>query len=177
MSVPAEITTTRLFLRSWRATDAATLLPLLEGNQAHLAPWIPRHVSEVVPLPALEARLAGCADAFRAGTAWRYAYFLRDEGTLLGEVSLFPRSAAGRVSLTDADRCEVGYWLRSDALGRGLATEAARAMVDVARTMPQGALVEIRCDPRNAASGAVARRLGCVLEAETDDTQVWVLRA
>ncbi|BCS35084.1 N-acetyltransferase [Luteitalea sp. TBR-22] len=176
--MPDLITTGRLRLRPWRAADAAGLLPLLEANQAHIAPWIPRHVSEIVPLQELATRLEERAAAFVAGTAWRYASFLAADGRLLGEVSLFPRDATGRVPLADADRVEIGYWLRRDMTGLGLATEAARAMLDVATALPQGRLVEIRCDPRNAASGAVAQRLGFVLaapETGAGPTQVWRL--
>lgn len=186
MPVPSVITTPRLDLRPWRATDAMVLLPLLEDNQDHLASWIPRHVSEPAPIPVLEVRLEARAADFAADRAWRYAYLLRADHRLLGEVSLFPRDVHGRVPLADADRFEIGYWLRRDATGQGLATEAARAMLDVALAMPQGHLVEIRCDPRNVPSGAVAQRLGFTLDrveahesadpAEALYTQVWLYR-
>ena len=172
--------------RWWRAADAAVLLPLLEANQAHIGPWIPPQVSEVVPLAELERRLEERAVAFAEGRAWRYAYFRRDDDHLLGEVSLFPRDANGRVPLADADRFEIGYWLRRDATGQGLATEAARAMLELAQAMPQGRLVEIRCAPRNVPSGAVAQRLGFTLDrietsedagaTGTQHTQVWLCR-
>lgn len=186
MRVPVAITTARLHLRPWRAADASLLLPLLEANQDHIGPWIPRHVSEIVPSTELERRLEERHGLFVEGRAWRYAYFLAADGRLLGEVSLFPRDAHGRVALADADRFEIGYWLRRDAVGQGLATEAARAMLDLAYAMPQGRLVEIRCDPRNTPSGAVAQRLGFTLDrvetsegagpAGTEHTQVWLHR-
>jgi RimJ/RimL family protein N-acetyltransferase len=186
MPAPHELTTARLHLRPWRATDAPALLPILDANQDHFASWIPRHVSEPVPLPQLAARLEARAADFAADRAWRYAHFRRDDDCLLGEVSLFPRNAQGRVPLADADRVEIGYWLRRDATGQGLATEAARAMLDLAHAMPQGRLVEIRCDPRNTPSGAVAQRLGFTLDrvesregaspAEALHTHVWLYR-
>jgi len=43
---------------------------------------------------------------------------------------------------------------------RGLATRAAAALTHVAFADPSIDHVEIRCDPRNAASGRVSERLG-----------------
>lgn len=160
---PTDIRTPRLLIRRWREDDAEQLHPILEANRAHLGPWIPRHVAEPVPPPQLQARLAGFAADFAAARSWRYALLTPDDTKLLGEVDLLPRTAASRVPYADADRAEIGYWLRADATGQGLATEAARAMVAAARELPRLATLEIRCDARNAASGAVPRRLGFAL--------------
>jgi RimJ/RimL family protein N-acetyltransferase len=165
MPVPIELRTERLLLRPWRPDDAAALLPVLTANHARLAPWIPARVADPAPLPALADRLAGFAADFLAAREWRYGLFTPDERRPLGEVGLYPRSAAGRVPYAEADRVEIGYWLREDATGQGLATEAARAALAVAATLPALAHVEIRCDARNAASAAVPRRLGFVLAA------------
>ncbi len=59
-----------------------------------------------------------------------------------------------------ADYLEIGYWLDRQATGQGYATEAARALFDLARRVPGIAQVEIHCDPRNLPSAAVPRRLG-----------------
>jgi RimJ/RimL family protein N-acetyltransferase len=160
MTVPHSIRTERLLLRPFRADDAPALLPLLESNQDHLSRWIPEHVWRPVPLPELAVRLDGFAAAFTEDRAWRYAVLSSDGTTMLGEVDLFPRAAAGRVSYAESDRAEIGYWLRADWSGRGLATEAARAMLDVARSLPRIDHVLIRCDELNTASCAVPARLG-----------------
>ena len=175
-SVPREIHTERLHLRCWRVEDAVRLLPILEANQQHLRNWIPQHVSSAVPLPQLKERLAGFAADFDADRSWRFGIFGADGLDVFGEVDLFPRSAEGRVQLADADRCEIGYWLRSDLTGRGYAVEAARAMIALARTFPQMAHVEIRCDARNTSSWKVAERLGFAIpDADYGDEMLWVL--
>jgi RimJ/RimL family protein N-acetyltransferase len=184
MIVPREIHTSRLRLRSWVEADAEALQAVLEANRAHLTPWIPARVVEPAPVEVLTARLAGFAEAFSADREWRYAMLRTTGDAVLGEISLFPRAAAGRVGIDEADRAEIGYWLRVDATGRGLATEAAQAMVDLAATLPRVRHVEIRCDARNAASAAVPRRLGFTLtdtvevppvvaDADTVALQVW----
>jgi len=160
---PTEIRTPRLLLRPWQPDDAEHLLPILEANRAHIGPWIPRHVAEPIPRPQLEARLAGFAADFAAARSWRYALLSPDGSEILGEVDLLPRTVHSRVPYAEADTGEIGYWLRSDATGQGFATEAARAMVEVARQLPRLAALEIRCDARNAASAAVPRRLGFAL--------------
>jgi RimJ/RimL family protein N-acetyltransferase len=105
-------------------------------------------------------RLVGFAEDFQSGRNWRFGIFSAEQGAVFGEVSLFPRSAEGRVDFASADRLEIGYWLRYDVTGRGYATEAARAMLGLAIAMPGISTIEIHCDPRNTASAAVPRRLG-----------------
>lgn len=164
MPIPADLRTERLYLRSWKAADAAGLLPLLEANVDHLGDWIPPQVAGPAPLSEIELRLAGFAEDFHTGRNWRFALFSADQRALFGEVDLFPRSAEERVHFASADRMEIGYWLRSDVTGMGYATEAARAMLELAAAMPKVTRVEIHCDPRNAPSAAVPRRLGFRLE-------------
>jgi len=169
MLVPERIHTERFLLRSWRALDALMLRPVLEANQSHIAPWIPRRVSEPAAIEELERRLDDFRAAFDAAREWRYAIFSPDESELLGEIDLLPRNADERVSYAEADRTEIGYWLRADRTGQGLATEAARAMIDVAIGLSALNSVEIRCDARNAASAAVPRRLGFTLARTESD--------
>lgn len=179
MTVPRELRTERLVLRPFDAGDAPELLPLLETNVDHLSRWIPEHVWRPLPLDELATRLSGFAENFGADRQWRYAIRLIDDDTLVGEVDLFTRSAAGRVPYPEADRAEIGYWVRADYTGRGLATEAARAMLALAASLPRIEHVVIRCDALNAPSGAVPQRLGFALtDSEQDgaDTlHVWSL--
>lgn len=173
--VPATLRTPRLLLRPWTADDAEALGPVLAANVAHLAPWIPAHVATPVPLPALRERLAGFAADFAAGRAYRWALLTLDGAQLLGEADLFPRDAGGRVPLPAADRAELGYWLDAAATRHGIATEATRALLDVASLLPGMSHAEIRCDARNAPSAAVPRRLGFQLATVEAGYQVWRL--
>jgi RimJ/RimL family protein N-acetyltransferase len=176
-TVPRDLHTARLWLRPWRAEDARALLPVLEANQAHIGPWIPTRISTPAPIPELQQRLAEHEADFDADQQWRYAIHTLDGADVLGEVALFPRDAMGRAHFAQADRAEIGYWLREDWTGRGLATEAARAMMDVARTLPRLLHLEIRCDERNAPSAAVPLRLAFTLATTIEEPdgrlQVW----
>jgi RimJ/RimL family protein N-acetyltransferase len=172
-AVPTVVATTRLSLRPWSVEDAVALHPILVDNWAHLGPWIPARVATPVPIPELEIRLAGFATDFASDREWRYAMFTAGESELLGEFGLYPRSSAGRVAYGEADRVELGYWLRSDATGRGYVTEAGVALLEIASSLKRFHRAEIRCHPRNLASAAVPRRLGFVVESTVDDVQVW----
>ena len=171
--VPASLRTERLLLRPWSPDDARALHPVLVANAAHLGPWIPPHVAAVVPVDELALRLARFAEDFASARSFRFALLAVDDGRVLGEADLFPRAKTGRVPLADADRVELGYWLDASATGRGLATEATRALLDVAATLPGMTHAEIRCDSANAPSAAVPQRLGFTLDAVEDGTQVW----
>ncbi len=186
--VPIEIRTERLCLRPWRAEDAEALHSILVANYEHLAPWIPPRVATPAVVPLLAERLAAFGAEFEADREWRFAMLTSDERTILGEVDLFPRSAAGRVALPDADRAEIGYWIRADESGRGFVTEAVSAIVGVARRTGRFTHLEIRCDARNAPSAAVPKRLGFDLATtiaeppptprDTDvQLQIWTLDA
>jgi RimJ/RimL family protein N-acetyltransferase len=187
VSLPGEIRTARLVLRSWRADDASSLQPILETNRDHLSPWIPARIAEPAPTAILAERLAGFARNFAADREWRFGMFRVDTGMTLGEVALFPRATSGRVPLADADHVEIGYWLRVDQTGHGFVTEAAQALLGVASRFPQFSRVEIRCDDRNGSSAAIPRRLGFNVAATIPDSatpsgtsqshlQVWTLQ-
>jgi len=170
--MPLEIRTSRLLLRPWRATDADALHPILVANYEHLAPWIPQRVATPAVVPLLAERLAAFGAEFEADREWRFAMLTHDEAMLLGEVDLFPRSADGRVALADADRAEIGYWIRADETGRGFVTEAVRALLAVAAGIARLSHIEIRCDARNAPSAAIPQRLRFHLSATVEEAGV-----
>lgn len=158
--IPPTIRTARLLLRSWRPSDAPRLRTVLELNLDHLQRWIPEAVYTPVPVTDLEDRLRSYASDFAARRAWRFAMFAGEPGELIGEASLFPRSIRGRGPLEEADRVEIGYWLRADATGHGFATEATQALIAAGMRLSGVKCVEIRCDARNESSAAIPRRLG-----------------
>lgn len=71
-----------------------------------------------------------------------------------------PRLVGGIGLHPDGEALEIGYWLTPDAWGRGYATEAGRAMLDIARyALGQRRLVSGHFID-NPASGRVLRKLG-----------------
>jgi RimJ/RimL family protein N-acetyltransferase len=74
-----------------------------------------------------------------------------ETGRMEGEVCLLTR--AGFEAL------EIGYWLRRDAVGQGLATEMASAMVRTAFEFDGLKRLDLLCAPGNERSAVMARRL------------------
>ena len=60
---------------------------------------------------------------------------------------------------------EIGYWVRSDRVGKGYASEATWLLAQHAFEVLGANRVELRMDDRNRRSWAVAERLGFSLEA------------
>lgn len=93
-----------------------------------------------------------------------YVAFEQEGGRLLGESLLLKR--AGLQAL------EIGYWVRRDAAGHGLATEMASALVKVAFEHDLVKRLDLACTPDNERSAAMARRLGFAFEGRLRDRQL-----
>ncbi len=92
------------------------------------------------------------------GQGLTLAAFDKETGRLVGDFVLILRSVEHR-------RGEVGYVLHPDFAGRGLATEGARVMLDLAFERLQLRRVIGRIDARNQASARVLAKLGLRHEA------------
>lgn len=57
---------------------------------------------------------------------------------------------------------EIGYWFAARARGRGIATEAVRAVVDALVSTRPGCSIVAECHPDNDRSRALLRRVGFV---------------
>jgi RimJ/RimL family protein N-acetyltransferase len=107
---------------------------------------------------AIAERLASMRKRFLINEDWAYGLFDTDEARVVGGAGLHPRGSA--------DHLEIGYWIRADASGRGLATEAAAALCRAAFAYTPVERLEIHCDVENGRSAAVARRLGFTRDRE-----------
>jgi RimJ/RimL family protein N-acetyltransferase len=66
---------------------------------------------------------------------------------------------------------EIGYWVHVDRIGKGVATDAARALTDAAFGIGGIERVRIQCDVRNVRSARVPTKLGYqLLRVEVPDT-------
>ena len=93
---------------------------------------------------------------------------LKADGSYAGHVGLIPQEVDGRQEL------EVGYWIRRDLWGQGLASEAAAACRDHGfRVLGRDRLISLIV-PENVASRRVAEKIGMQLERETSWREVRV---
>jgi RimJ/RimL family protein N-acetyltransferase len=152
------IVTARLLLRP---LDPAADIDAVHAYQSRedvcrYIPYSPRTRDEVAARLADPEKNRPSID--EEGQALNLAVIVRDTGALVGDVMLFYRSAEHQSG-------EMGYVLNPDYQGNGYATEACRALLDLAFDGLKLHRVIARIDERNGASAAVLRRLGMRQEA------------
>ena len=125
----------------------------IDTNLERLQAWMPWAMNEPSTLDQIAARIEKFSADFSAGVDGTYGIFTADGANVVGGTGLHPRIEEG---------FEIGYWLVSGYTGLGLATEAAGALTRAAFSLPGTRQVQIRCDPENHPSAAVAERLGFV---------------
>jgi RimJ/RimL family protein N-acetyltransferase len=154
--LPEELVGERVVVRPYRPGDGLQVFEAIRESLAELRPWMPW---------ATEGHTLQDAEAFarRSHAQWHLreelyvAVCARDTGRFLGSSGL-------HVIDWDVPWFEVGYWLRTSAVGKGYATESARLVLGLAFERLGANRVDLRCDTRNERSAAVARRLGFAFE-------------
>jgi ribosomal-protein-serine acetyltransferase len=148
-------------LRLLEERHAPALFKVVERERAHLRewlPWVDATKSEEDSLSFIRSVLE---------------QFVTNHGFAAGVWN--GERLAGTVGLHRIDwlnrRVEIGYWLAREFQGRGVMTDACRAVV----THVFGELdlnrVEIRCATGNTKSSAIPRRLGFTLDGTLRDAQ------
>ncbi|MCU0681806.1 MAG: GNAT family N-acetyltransferase [Polyangiaceae bacterium] len=146
------ILTPRLVVRCWAPSDAPLLKRAVDESLAHLQPWLDWALEHPIDLGAYVTRLRRDRANFDLDRDYAYGIFDRPEREVLGGIGSRTRLGAGLR--------EIGYWVAAAHEGRGFITEAAAALTQTAFCADAVRRVEIHCEPRNARSAAVARRLG-----------------
>lgn len=149
---PYRIRTERLVLRCWEPLDAPLLKDAVDSSLDHLRPWMRWAADEPQPLEDKARLLRRFRASFDLGEDYVYGIFAADESAVVG--------ASGLHTRIGDDAFEIGYWIRAERIGEGLATEAAAALTRVGLELCGAEHIEIRCDPVNTRSAAVARKLG-----------------
>jgi RimJ/RimL family protein N-acetyltransferase len=163
------IVTPRLVIRCWEPKDAPLLKEAIDSSLDHLRPWMPWARHEPQTLAEKVELLREFRGQFDLGADTIYAIFDAGEERVVGGTGLHPRIGP--------DGLEIGYWIRADAAGRGLATESTAALTRVAFEVAEVARVEIHCSAENRASAAIPRKLGYSLQEPAGDDLVFALTA
>lgn len=146
---PAHVVGRTLTLRRWEPEDATAQVAAIVASLPRLRPWL--------PWATAYDRAAGTEFLVRTRHEWdtraTFGYAVREpDDRVAGGVGLHARIDSGGL--------ELGYWIRTDATGRGLGTRAAALATAVALDVAGVTHVEIRHDRANEASGRIPRRLG-----------------
>ena len=150
--LPPRLETARLVLRSWTEEDAPLLRDAIDTSLEHLRRWMPWAMNEPSSMEETRNRLRRYRSSFDSGDDFVFGIFDAEESEVLGGSGLHPRIGEGAL--------EIGYWIRASRTGKGLATEAARALTQVGLEAPGIDRVQIMCDPANRASRRIPEKLG-----------------
>src|SRR4051794_29163169 len=126
-------------LRRWREDDAEGLARAVERSIEQLRPWMPWIAAEPRTVEDRAELIRDWERDRRDGVQRAYGIFVGGEAA--GSCGLNPRIGAGGL--------EIGYWVRSDLTGRGVATTAARRLCEIAFEDPSIDHVEIHHDRAN----------------------------
>ncbi len=159
-ALPEILTTGSVQLRCWSPSFAEAVLIAIEESFVELEQWMD-WAQEMPTVSGLQEVLRRGALDFHADRAWDYSIFDAESEDVVGGVGLHRTEDLGRF--------EVGYWVRTSQTRRGVATLAARTVINAASTCLDSARqLVIRMDQANLASASVARKLGFTLDAEED---------
>jgi RimJ/RimL family protein N-acetyltransferase len=150
--VSLPLRTDRLVVREFLDDDAAALVRAFSDPEVI---WWHR------PFGPDEARawVARARDGYARSGMGLYAVVLGDDGRLIGDCGLVPRTIGGE------DLFEIGWHLERSVWGRGYATEAARAVLAHAEDLGVRRVCSLIV-PDNLRSRRVAEKLGMTIARE-----------
>jgi RimJ/RimL family protein N-acetyltransferase len=139
-------------LDRWRPEDVDDQYAAVNASREHLAPFM--SWSHGYERAGSEWYLADCVRSWDDRTAFNYRISAPGivPGRVLGSAGLMARNGAGSL--------EIGYWVRADAVRRGIARRAAAALIEAGLGLPGVERIEIHHDPRNEASAGIPAALG-----------------
>ena len=164
MNIAYHLRSERLHLDACSPAATAEVLEVLHAETERLGRYMP-FAANILP----HHKQAVAFAKLQAGFLNReFVFFIRDRhtGRFLGACGLHDRiGPLGR---------ELGYWLRADAIGKGYASEAVTMLCQLAFCQEKDVdRVELRIEPENGESIAVAGRLGFVREARLRRRSPW----
>ena len=142
-------------IRPYEATDAEALWQAARESVAEVFPWLEwchaeYSMAEAVDWASSRARLAAEGREFAFVIAG-------EDGRFLGGCGINQINPLQRFG-------NLGYWVRTSAMGRGVATEAARQTAEFAFRNTDLVRLEIVCAVENRRSQRVAERVGALRE-------------
>jgi RimJ/RimL family protein N-acetyltransferase len=121
--------------------------------EAEIARWLDQIPQPYTKDDAL-AYIDLCREAWREGTMSTFGITDAGDGELLGSIGV--RHLAG----LEAGTSEVGYWVKREARGRGVAARALRLVSAWALEQPGIERLQLRADVENRPSQRVAENAG-----------------
>ncbi len=146
----------RLVLAPVAPEDAAALWSAIEESRHELEAWLPTAPFST-DVEAVRRHVLASVDDWDHERACRFTIRRAGSGELFGMV--------GFENLRPLQRSvEIGYWIRTESTGRGIATEACRMLLSWAFSRMNAHRICAAVSTENHASLGVVRRLGFRLE-------------
>jgi RimJ/RimL family protein N-acetyltransferase len=147
----AALETERLLLEPIAPGHAEALFEAIVASRPELLPWMPWAKEPTLEVSRVEA--ASALRQWMEESRFVFAVVARDTGMVVGVVGLDCKPDAAT---------EVSYWIRSDQAGRGLTTEACKALLDWGTRSLHMTHFTLWAGRENHASRRVAVKLGFV---------------
>ncbi len=154
--MPTHLADESLSLRIPAAADAAPATEAVRSSLQELMRWTSWCYADYSAAD-VEKFLRKVADERFEDRAYDFYIHCADTGRILGGCGLYHVDRS-------VDSASLGYWVRSDATGRGIATRAARLLVRHGFRDLDLARIEILVAQQNLASQRVAEKTGAVRE-------------
>jgi ribosomal-protein-serine acetyltransferase len=156
MNPNKELTDGIIIVRVYREEDASALYEAARESIAEVSVWLP-WCHENYTIEESREFVDSRAQAARSDEWYSFAAFEKDSGRFLGGVGL---NFFNRVH----QMANLGYWVRTTAAGRGVATTATRLVARFGFTQLGLHRIEILAAVDNIASQRVAEKVGAVRE-------------
>ena len=154
---PEHIDTQRLLLRRFHRKDVSSLEEGVRSSLVDLNEWLPWAHMDYTRDDAV-AFIRDSIQAWKEEKAFDFTIRGKDDpGRHLGNISIWQTSRTGRIG-------EIGYWIRTDLVGRGYATEATRAVMEAGFETMGLHKITLRIAVGNKGSERVAEKLGFTIE-------------
>lgn len=135
-------------------------LPLYESMLTH--PEVMAELGGPLPREGLEEKLRGIVEDVERGQTWYSVIVPEEGGPGAGTVCIWEHDDRGERLQ------EIGWMVAPEHQGRGMATEAVRAILDRARTESRWGTVHAFPGVTNGASNAICRKTGFTRIGEID---------
>ncbi|OWJ74934.1 GNAT family N-acetyltransferase [Haematobacter missouriensis] len=149
-----QIDTARLVLRLPVHSDFRAWSALRRDSAAFLVPWEPTWAPDHLARKAFTNRVYWSARAYANGTALPLFLIRRDDGVLVGAITL------DNIRRGPAQCGVLGYWVGQPFARQGYMREAIDGVVTHAFTDLNLSRIEAACLPENAASRGVLEKAG-----------------
>ncbi|QDK37738.1 GNAT family N-acetyltransferase [Bdellovibrio sp. NC01] len=154
---PTKLDGNNIYLERHSQAIANDMFNTIEANRERLRQFLP-WVDNTKELDNSRAWINLALAEWDSLAMFDYGIYLKDTKKYVGNIGVHNIN-------WEVQKCELGYWLSSEAEGRGIMSEAVR-IIEAYCFNAKFHRVEIRCSSNNIRSAEVAKRCGYVFEGE-----------